>query len=412
MQGIHGRESQDQNSANTNFIETMDEYVFSVDVPGDRASAYIAASESEIGEQIQAMQAFAVKKNQKEKFDGVQVPPKTGRPQQQPTSQQRPSTQQNQASSSSTDKPVPNILARPVPPHMATGQKQSSASSAPQDKGKQVDRSGGQQNARGPMRPVEYQPRPAAEDAKFHYQSAIEKTFKPKSLVDRALDGHITISTRELLAASPEVRKQVKDLVIGKRVAVNNVAADVEGEIDDYGLAQCFETEAAVRDPKDAPADANISYFAKDKLDLRVIYPTFAPGLEPECILDSGSQIIVMHKDVWEKTGAPLSTNLALRMDSANGTTSMTLGMIENHPVKIGPVTFYLQIHVVRDAPFEVLLGRPFFDVAGANEISRPGGQHVIEIQDPESKKHYLFTTEPKLKRGEHLGVLPGNFRQ
>ncbi|KAF9643509.1 hypothetical protein BDM02DRAFT_3104313, partial [Thelephora ganbajun] len=132
---------------------------------------------------------------------------------------------------------------------------------------------------------------------------------------------------------------------------------------------------------------------------LRVIYPSFAPGVEPECILDGGAQVVVMRKDVWERLRAPITANKSIPMESANSGTTTTLGLVENYPVHLGPVTIYLQIQVIEDAPFEVLLGRPFFDVTSCSEVSSSGGSHEIRIRDPKTGTPYVFATHPRLRK-------------
>lgn len=256
------------------------------------------------------------------------------------------------------------------------------------------------------MRPVAIPPKPAADDGKFRYQSTIENGVKTTDLVDRALDAKITISTRELLAASSDVRRHVKEAVTSRKISANLVEGD---EIDAY-LAGCFDA-----DPKEVFVDMEkyeSSASAVASLPLRVIYPTFAPGFNPECILDGGAQVVIMRKDIWERLRTPISQTHAMPMESANATTTMTLGLVENFPVQLGPVTIYLQIQVVDEAPFEVLLGRPFFDITSCSEVSTAGGKHVIHIKDPKTGAPYVFSTEPRIRKT--LRTNPGsavNFR-
>ena len=66
------------------------------------------------------------------------------------------------------------------------------------------------------MKPL-YVPGKTSEEHKFKYQSPIESTINAADLVGKALDAQIMVTTRELLAVAPEVRRQVKDLVLGKR---------------------------------------------------------------------------------------------------------------------------------------------------------------------------------------------------
>ena len=202
------------------------------------------------------------------------------------------------------------------------------------------------------------------------------------------------LSARELLATSPDVRRHVKDLVSSRKVAANTV--EVNDELDAY-LADCFESDQPAVYLDMIRYDASSA--AAPSLPLRVIYPSFGQGVEPECILDGGAQVIVMRKDVWERLRVPITANRAMPMESANASTTMTLGLIENHPVQLGPITVYLQIQVVEEAPFEVLLGRPFFDVTSCSEVSTAGGSHEIRVKDPKTGTPYVFATEPRRRK-------------
>ena len=257
------------------------------------------------------------------------------------------------------------------------------------------------------MKPVSMPPKPAPEEHKHRYQSSIETSIKVSDLVEQALDSKITLSTRELLATSPEIRRHVKDLIASKKVAANLLETE---QVNSY-LNTCFEENPA-SSFYDAERYNPLSPSAVPSLPLRVIFPTFATGVEPECILDGGAQVVVMRRDVWEKLRSPITSSKAMSMESANSTTAMTLGLIENQPVKLGPVTIYLQIQVVDNAPFEVLLGRPFFDVTSCTEISRSGGSHEIHIKDPKTGVSYAFPTEPRQRRPQVKMEPAVNFRQ
>jgi hypothetical protein len=245
------------------------------------------------------------------------------------------------------------------------------------------------------MRPVALPPKPAATDPKYRYQSAVESDIKAADLADRALDAQITITARELFAAAPDVRRHVKDVVTTKKVSANSLEAD-EPDVHSTGVSNPNPESSAVYfdlikyDPSSSAAPS---------LPLRVIFPTFAPGVEPECILDGGAQVVVMRKDIWERLRTPITASKAMAMESANASTSTTLGLIENHPVQLGPITIYLQIQVVEEAPFEVLLGRPFFDITSCAEVSSSGGNHEIRVKDPSSGIPYVFATQPRVRK-------------
>jgi hypothetical protein len=54
-------------------------------------------------------------------------------------------------------------------------------------------------------------------------------------------------------------------------------------------------------------------------------------------------------------------------------------------------IMVHLQIQVLSNVPFEVLLRRPFFKVANYAEVSRQGGNHVIYIKDLKTRVLYMF---------------------
>jgi hypothetical protein len=378
-----------------NFLEGPDECIFQLDidpVSEPPTSAYLTEDDplyeaACIQAQIDALRGahvLALEKGKKKlQFDGVQIlkrtgPPKPGNPIPPPSPNPLPSH-------------GPTVYARP--PHPRTQVPEYPSTATPNVAGKPGTRAGDQlRRPQGPMRPVDIPPKPAASDPQYRYQSAIESSVKASDIVDRALDATVTISTRELLATSSEVRRRVKDLLSGKKVSANLVESD---QLDAY-LDECYESSSPSVFLDLVKYDSST---AASSLPLRVIYPTFAPGFEPECILDGGAQVVVMRRDIWERLRAPIVEEQAMPMESANSSTSMTLGLVQNHPVTLGSITVYLQIQVVEEAPFEVLLGRPFFDIISCSEISTSGGGHKIRVTDPKTNAVFVFPTYPRVRK-------------
>lgn len=166
-----------------------------------------------------------------------------------------------------------------------------------------------------------------------------------------------------------------------------------------------FHTEADRRDSRDI--DPPTLYLNLEKYDpqlltpaslpLRVIFPTFALGVQPECILDGGAQVVVTRKDIWQKLRALAYLDCAISIQSTNSQTTTTFGLVPDHPVQLGPITIYLQIQVVEEAPFEVLLGRPFFDITSCSEVSTSGGGHEIQVKDPKTGASLTFVTAARI---------------
>ena len=92
------------------------------------------------------------------------------------------------------------------------------------------------------MKSVEMAPK-TTDDPKHCYQAAIESPAKISELAECALDAKITISMRELLLVSPDVRKHVKELVTSHRTVINVFEEDEEEELDSY-LTSCMPPTA------------------------------------------------------------------------------------------------------------------------------------------------------------------------
>ena len=229
------------------------------------------------------------------------------------------------------------------------------------------------------MHPVTLPPKPAALNPQFCYHSAVKTSVKLSDLANCALNAQFTITACELLAALPVVRRQVKDLVATKKVSANLM----EINSNDSGYNSDLEYK---RKSDSCPLTVFLNLIKYDSsspavapcLPLCVIYPTFAPGVKPECILDGGAQIVIMRKDVWKHLQVPLVPNGAMPMESTNATTTMTVGVVEDYPIQLSPIKIYLQIQVIKEAPFKVLLSCPFFNVISCSEISTPNSNHEI----------------------------------
>ena len=84
-------------------------------------------------------------------------------------------------------------------------------------------------------------------------------------------------------------------------------------------------------------------------------------------------------------------------MQSANGTVDKSLGLARNIPCRIGDITLYLQIHVIRDPAYDILMGRPFDVLTESIVRNYANEDQTITICDPNSGE---VTTIPTLPRG------------
>jgi len=118
-------------------------------------------------------------------------------------------------------------------------------------------------------------------------------------------------------------------------------------------------------------------------LPLQEINVAFGNGSAEPGLLDPGSQIVVIRKDLTQELNAHINAGLQIEMEGANSATNWTLGCAENIPMHIGGVSFKLHAHVVECAPFWLLLGRPFQHQVLCSLDPLPDGSLKVFIRDP-----------------------------
>ena len=83
-------------------------------------------------------------------------------------------------------------------------------------------------------------------------------------------------------------------------------------------------------------------------------------------------------------------------MESANKSRDETMGLLQDLKINIGGYDFYLQVQVVRDAPYEMLLGRPFFTLTSASHKHFDCGDSRLTLFDPNSGDKIMLPTRPR----------------
>jgi hypothetical protein len=245
------------------------------------------------------------------------------------------------------------------------------------------------------------------------------------------MEAPITITHRQLYSIAPEVRAQTREVLSGKRVAITTEKArevqfldadelTAEEALPDTGdvfesinsrrdeqftrdMPATFATVAIapvahssepliVPDPYEVylrkfpaghPPDTLI--VAKESSALRSILPLVDNHLRVESIMDPGCQIIAMSEEVCHALGLAYDPDVVLNMQSANGEVDKSLGLARNVPFKIGDVTVYLQVHVIRSPAYDILLGRPFDVLTESVVRNFANEEQTITIRDPNS---------------------------
>lgn len=264
----------------------------------------------------------------------------------------------------------------------------------------------------------------------FRFVAPVEDTIVSQHVIDRALNSTVTLTTGELMAVSPAVRKALKDLVTTRKLPLGPDAPVI---ISQSGVRRSAFLEEVV--DEDSPvSSAPASVFsstaitpahtgrvptflcdvpgcliqhpfpsAKRSAPLRVIYPVFNGTHRVECILDSGSQVSCMRKSVWENLGVSLSKDFRIGLESATAHTSQSIGEIQNLRVELGGITSYHQFQIMPTAAYDVLLGRPFTmhlnGVETDTDADGEDGEHSLTISDPFSSRRISIPTQERQRQ-------------
>lgn len=239
-------------------------------------------------------------------------------------------------------------------------------------------------------------PAPPANTApQYRFSSAIEDPKAIHDVIQRSLEGTITLTQRELYAIAPDVRKHIKDQVTTHRIpsAPTATASTIENG-DPLVLAHHQHPQSST----------NRVVVANNIEELRTIPLELDGRYTVDAILDEGSQIIGIRRDVWEKLGLPLLKDLNMVMESANATKDTTLGLLHDLPVRIGNSIFYLQVQVFENAPYEMLLGRPFLTLTQAQTHHYSNGDSHITILDPNTNESFTIPTAARIRNQGNSG--------
>jgi hypothetical protein len=249
---------------------------------------------------------------------------------------------------------------------------------------------------------------------------------------DRAMATPVTVTQRELLSLSPEVRSQVREATSAKRTTnKEGNAKEIHTYAEDDSIAAALDDiepgepqyrlptstfmnfihqsktpppgSLIIPDPyetylKTLPIGAipDRLIVAKESSALRSIFPLVDHQRHVEAILDPGSQIIAMAEEVCFDLGLAYDPSVILNMQSANGEVDQSLGLARNVPVQIGEITLYVQIHIIRSPAYDILLGRPFDILTESVVRNFSNEEQTVTIFDPNSGRRATIPTSAR----------------
>lgn len=99
------------------------------------------------------------------------------------------------------------------------------------------------------------------------------------------------------------------------------------------------------------------------------------------------AELVCISEQTVKDLGLAFTKDRQLSMRDANGGTKATYGIIENLEVKITDISVLLQAWIIQDAPYHLLLGRPFQKI-GRIDTEQAG--EILVMHDPLNPNHSI----------------------
>jgi hypothetical protein len=272
----------------------------------------------------------------------------------------------------------------------------------------------------------------------FKNRAPLQLDERAKDLVQDALKNTICITTEDLLNVSEPMRQELKKLLMKKRLEKKSVTLATEVDSDD--ASEAVELISAEKLPgatyeilaedtnglskgSVVVSDPVMQYLsalkpgekpksvvvAAESHALRSVYPLINGVGQVESLLDPGSQIVSMSKEVAMALQIPWDPDIVVHMESANKSLEKTLGLAKNVPFVFGSITVYLQVHVMGKAAYKVLLGRPFDTITESEVRNSKDGSQSLTLTDLNTGERCVMHTH---ERGKPPTVLQKPFRE
>ena len=181
-------------------------------------------------------------------------------------------------------------------------------------------------------------------------KNEIALSTNPQRILQGIMNTTISIPIRELLGVSKDLRQYLKEQMKEKNTMLETVNAQVNF------LSTEFEQKY-----RDVDNGFRERWSTRNKSPLIEI-PVTLHGKEVWAIVDTGSEMNIISNKVVSnlKEGVAVRLQPGVRMRDANNGESEMMGEITDILINVAQVPTYTNIYVKRDAPFDLLLGRPW----------------------------------------------------
>jgi hypothetical protein len=255
----------------------------------------------------------------------------------------------------------------------------------------------------------------------YKSRAPVEAGLDIERLVESVMDLEINVPLRSLAGASGAIQREIRRQMTKTRQLQNDESkANYPKEKEqfvcvDNSPVSCYaimeEVSEEIPEGHLVANDPVLQYLAENQSakpsdlvvastskPLRAIYAVINGVGQEECLIDNGSSIVSMAKHLAVQKGLNWDPYFKISMESATNHVEQTLGLAKNVCFRIGGINVYLQVHILDDPPYGILLGRPFDALTTSIIKTAADGSSEITLTDPNTKQSIVV---PTYKRGE-----------
>jgi hypothetical protein len=151
--------------------------------------------------------------------------------------------------------------------------------------------------------------------------------------------------------------------------------------------------------PKPAVYPERTFEVAGESVQLRCLEPLINGKIKIICILDGGSMIVTMSEACASAAGIVWNPDILIHIESANKSMDRSLGLAQNVPFRINNIVVYLQVHIIKNAAYNVLLGRPFECITRMQVNNELDGSQIVTLTDPNTMERATVATMERASR-------------
>ena len=251
----------------------------------------------------------------------------------------------------------------------------------------------------------------------YQSRAPVETGLDIEGIVDKVLDLEINIPLRSLAGVSGTIQKEIRRQVTKTRQVADDkkkahlASTEMQNltNVDSLPMSTCMimeEVSDEIPEGHLVASDPVLQYLSENKdakpselivasasEPLRAIYANINRIGQEECLLDDGSMIVSMSKETATQLGLVWDPAIKINMESASNHVEQTLGLAKNVCFRTGGIEVYLQVHILENPPYRILLGRPFAALTNSITKTHMNGSSEITLTDPNTKRMVTMST-------------------